>query len=61
MSDSELATCIESSTTMAKDLHERLVLYKKLSLEPESTQSIPDLDMICVLAKELIERLESKQ
>jgi hypothetical protein len=61
MSDSELTTCIESSIMMAKDLHKRLILYKQLSLEPESTQSIPDLDLICELAEDLIKKLESKQ
>ncbi len=61
MSDNDLVACIEASTGIAKDIHRRLILCKELSIDPDSTLSIPDLNYICELAETLVKRLESQE
>jgi len=61
MSDNDLSACIEVSAKIAKDLHSRLILYKELSIDPDSTLSIPDLNYMCELAETLVKRLESQE
>jgi hypothetical protein len=61
MSDIDLEVCIATSLEIAKDIYQRLILYKEVSLEPESTQPIPDLDYMCELAEKLVERLERRK
>jgi len=58
MSDNDLVACIEASTRIANDIHKRLILYKELSIDPDS---IPELNYICELAEMLVKRLESQE
>ncbi len=49
----------KSTTELADDLSEYLKQYKAQSMEPDSTQSIPNLDLICMIAEEIASRLKS--
>ena len=43
----------KSTTELADELSEHLKQYKAQSMEPDSTQSIPNLDQICMIAEEI--------
>ena len=49
----------KSTTELADELSEHLKQYKAQSMEPDSTQSIPNLDQICMIAEEIASRLKS--
>ena len=53
------AAYIESKTTaeLAADLSKNLQQYRVASVEPDSTQSIPNLDHMCDIAEALEKRL----
>jgi len=59
MSNNDLIARIESSTQMAKELCVKLEQYKKMSLDPDSTLSMPDLNYLCKLSEELVKNLEN--
>ncbi len=50
---------IDSSSTaeLAMELKEKMQQYRSASLEPDATQSIPNLDLMCAIAAELANRL----
>ncbi len=68
MSDAEekrklkTAAYLESKTTeqLAADLANNLQQYRVASLEPDSTQSIPNLDHMCAIAEEIKKRLSNQ-
>lgn len=48
----------KSISELADDLTEKLKQYKTVTLEPDSTQSIPNLDLICEIADVIAFRLK---
>ena len=59
MSNDDLIARIESSTQMAKELCVKLEQYQKMSVDPDSTLSLPDLNYMCKLSEELVKNLEN--
>jgi len=48
----------KSSSELADDLFDKLKQYRTATLEPDATQSIPDLDLICEIADAIAQRLK---
>ncbi len=49
----------KSTSELADELNEHLKQYRTKSMEPDSTQSILNLDFICMVADEIARRLKS--
>jgi hypothetical protein len=49
----------KSISELADELSDRVKQYRAKSMEPDSTQSILDLDFICMVADEIAMRLKS--
>ena len=60
MNTDKVQQFIDSRTTLelANELTEKMQQYRSASLEPDATQSIPNLDMMCAIAAELASRLD---
>ena len=59
MIEDKIKASINSKTTteLANTLTKKIQKYRAASLEPDSTQSIPNLDEMCAIAEELASRL----
>ena len=49
----------KSISELADDLSEKLNQYRSASMEPDSIQSIPNLDLLCEIADVIARRLKS--
>ena len=49
----------KSISELADDLSEKLNQYRSASMEPDSTQSIPNLDLLCEIADIIARHLKS--
>ena len=49
----------KSISELADDLSEKLKQYKTATLEPDATQSIPNLDLMCEIANVIASRLKA--
>jgi len=48
----------KSSSELADDFFDKLKQYRTATLEPDATQSIPDLDLMCEIADAIAQRLK---
>lgn len=60
MEDKKFQSCINSKSVseLADDLSEKLKQYKTETLKPETTQSIPNLELMCEIADAIAFRLK---
>ena len=60
MENNKLQSYINSKSIseLADNLSEKLKQYKTASMEPDATQSIPDLDLMCEIADVIASRLK---